>query len=304
MPGLHKLANGFPAAKAIWLLLGMLAWLLAILLAWPWIVPPAQAAQSYDNCNGFIDSLPATISMQGVWCLRHDLATNITSGNAIEIAANNVTIDCNDFKLGGLAAGDLSQAYGIYAGDRQNSTVRHCNVRGFHVGILLGGAGHLVEDNRLDNNLVTGIGVYGDHNLVQHNRVFDTGGLSPDVIQEDINAIIASADIIDNTIDGVASDPAMALGVTGIWALGADGLVKGNRVGGLLDNGAQAYGIYVSGSNQSIVDNHVTAAVAATVGTGFGGPGIDSAICTSNTSMKFATTGFGGCIDNGGNTSL
>ena len=28
---------------------------------------PAAAAQSYDNCTGFIDSLPATISTQGVW---------------------------------------------------------------------------------------------------------------------------------------------------------------------------------------------------------------------------------------------
>src|SRR5690606_24652633 len=74
---------------------------------------PARAAQSYDACTGFIDSVPATISTQGVWCLRKDLSTNITSGNAITIATNNVTIDCNDFKLGGLAAGNGSNAFGI-----------------------------------------------------------------------------------------------------------------------------------------------------------------------------------------------
>src|SRR5690348_2627551 len=41
---------------------------------------PARAAQSYDNCTGFIDSVPATVSTQGTWCLRHDANTAITSG--------------------------------------------------------------------------------------------------------------------------------------------------------------------------------------------------------------------------------
>src|SRR5690606_35329103 len=82
---------------------------------------PAAAAESFDNCSGFIDSVPAVIATQGVWCLRGNLATNIGSGgsSAITIAANNVTIDCNHFKLGGLAAGNGSQADGIHASDRQ-----------------------------------------------------------------------------------------------------------------------------------------------------------------------------------------
>src|SRR5690606_3370431 len=108
-------------------------------------------------------------STQGTWCLRKNLATNITSGAAIAIATNNVTIDCNDFKIGGLAAGDGSSARGIQGHGRQNATVRHCNVRGFYYGIYIsGGAGHLVEDNRLDNNLYFGIYLLnGTNNLVQ-----------------------------------------------------------------------------------------------------------------------------------------
>src|SRR5690606_27324125 len=96
--------------------------------------------------------------------------------NAITIDANNVTIDCNSFKIGGLAAGNGSKANGIYTGDRQNATVRNCNIRGFYHGIDLRGAGHLVEDNRLDNNLSTGIFTDGDNNAVIRNRVYDTGG--------------------------------------------------------------------------------------------------------------------------------
>ena len=71
------------------------------------MLPPASAlaAESYDNCTGFIDSLPATVSTQGTWCLRANLSTAMASGDAIAVAANNVTLDCNDFKIGGLAAG-------------------------------------------------------------------------------------------------------------------------------------------------------------------------------------------------------
>ena len=71
----------------------------------------AHAAQSYDNCTGFITSVPAVISTQGTWCLKQDLATAIASGNAISVNANNVTLDCNDFKLGGLAAGAGTVAF-------------------------------------------------------------------------------------------------------------------------------------------------------------------------------------------------
>ena len=67
-----------------------------------------------------------------MWCLRHDLSTSIVSGQAIDIQANNVAIDCNDFKIGGLAAGNGSMAVGIHALTRQNATVRHCNIRGFY----------------------------------------------------------------------------------------------------------------------------------------------------------------------------
>src|SRR4249920_1444376 len=82
----------------------------------------AHAAQSYDNCTGFITSLPATISTQGTWCLKQDLATAVTTGSAILINTNNVTIDCNDFKLGGLGAGLATLANGIYSLNRVNAT--------------------------------------------------------------------------------------------------------------------------------------------------------------------------------------
>src|SRR5690606_10611061 len=154
-----------------------------------------------DSCTGFVDSVPATITVPGIWCLRKDLSTNVSSGNAVTIAANNVTLDCNDFKVGGLAAGNGSGARGIHASNRQNVAVRHCNVRGFHVGIdIFGGAGHLVEDNRLDSNLYVGLSVYGENSLVQRNRVYDTGGA---VNSSYSYGILGKASVIDNTVERV-----------------------------------------------------------------------------------------------------
>jgi len=49
----------------------------------------AQAAESYDNCSGYIDSLSTYIGKQGNWCLRKDLSTAITSGAAIAVNTNN-----------------------------------------------------------------------------------------------------------------------------------------------------------------------------------------------------------------------
>ena len=108
--------------------------LLASVCLW---ASPAKAGMSYDNCTNFVASLPATISTQGTWCFNKDLATAITSGAAITIATNNVTLDCNDFKLGGLAAGMATRTVGVMSSSRTNITVRNCAIRGFYKGIQL-----------------------------------------------------------------------------------------------------------------------------------------------------------------------
>ena len=271
---------------------------LLLLLALPAL--PAHAAESYDNCTGFVTSLPATISQQGVWCLKQDLATNITSGNAITIATNNVTLDCNDFKLGGLAAGPGSAAVGI-ASSRLNLTIRHCNVRGFFRGISLtaaGGGGHLVEDNRLDGNLQVGIHVLGERNRVQRNVVLDTGdgtGLFFAV------GIEASADIVDNTVSGVHGTAADTAPV-GIRSLGIGSEIRGNRIRGLIVAGSgQATGIDVDGSQQVVEGNRISANTATT-GRGIAGNGAVDTFCTGNTVANFSLP-IDDCDDAGGNGS-
>ena len=251
----------------------------------------ARAAESYDNCTGFIDSLPATVTTQGVWCLRKHLSTNITSGNAITVGANNITIDCNDFKVGGLAAGDTSNAYGIVVGEKQNATVRNCSVRGFRAGIrMTNGAGHLVEDNHLDNNLENGIFVTGENNLVQRNRVYDTGGYPGTTYGINVNA-----DVIDNIVAGVFS-PALA---RGIFVRDAH-VIRGNRVRGLQGaSGVEGIRLYSPGS--TVEGNHLVAPASGNRSGILGHS--DGTACRNNVMVNFNTT-MTNCVSTGGNVSL
>lgn len=275
-------------------------------------IPGTARAETYHTCAGFIDSVPATITTQGVWCLRKDLSTSITSGNAITIATNNVTVDCNDFKLGGLAAGDGSEAIGIYTYDRQNLTVRNCNVRGFFHGIAVGGpftssggSGHLVEDNRLDNNLAAGIFLRNASNsLVRRNQVYDTGG---SLTADQIYGIYATeADVIDNTVAGVFAidtGTTAAKTVYGILVPGRGFVIRNNRVRELeLPPALSGDVVGIRADNWSSVDGNLVTSVGDHRGTAIRGRGPEGhlTICSNNVVAGFGQR-FDTCKDNGGN---
>ncbi|HEY0661024.1 MAG TPA: hypothetical protein VGD21_06875 [Lysobacter sp.] len=249
-------------------------------------VTPARA-ETVESCIGFIDALPATIQTQGTWCLNQDLATAITVGNAITVATNNVTIDCNGFKIGGLAAGEASQAHGIFANGQLNITVRNCAVRGFWRGIALSGSGHRVEDNRLDQSLQIGIAVFGDNHHVQGNRVFDTGGAPDSSVSY---GITGSADIIDNTVDGVFATAANS-GTSGISTFGGGSQVRGNRVRGLSAQGTGVANGIVAGATGVNVRDNTVALVQATPGNGVYGTGPQTS-CTGNVVIGFGVAYF------------
>jgi len=267
----------------------------------------ARAAESYDNCNNFIDTVPATVNSQGVWCLRHDVNTALTGGAAINVQANNVTIDCNNFKLGGLSAGAATSAWGIQATDRLNTTVRHCNIRGFAEGIYFTGAsggGHVVEDNRFDGNTYTSIYVEGDGSVVRRNAVHDTGGstFASYVGQAQGIRTTYDVDILDNSFDGIApaADGSSNGSAWGIISYSSNGgsAIKGNHVRGLAPLGAGASNAIYSGSSSlvTIDDNDL---IGSSAGNGITCSGTDTR--ARDNIVKHFTTGLNGCGDAGGN---
>jgi hypothetical protein len=211
---------------------------------------PASAASSYDACTGFITTLPTTVSTQGVWCFNKDLSSAISSGNAITVAVNNVTIDCNSFKLGGLGAGSATETIGIFADGRSNTTIRDCNIRGFKVGAVVGSelaGGHRIERNRFEANTGASLLIEGDGSVVSDNQIIDTGGTTGSAFPYTVAiATGGRVDVLDNHItgvDGTSSLSGLAVGVLVDAPAGA--AIGGNRIGGLYYDAGGAYGVAI-----------------------------------------------------------
>ena len=119
-----------------------------------------------------------TVSALAVTALKTN--ASMTTGAAIDIQTNNVVLDLNGFKLGGLAAGPGTNAFGVAADNSQNLTIKNGTICGFQTGIRLGDAGasqgHVVEDIRADQNTAVGIDVRGSGTIVRNNQVVATGG--------------------------------------------------------------------------------------------------------------------------------
>jgi len=262
----------------------------------------AHAAESYDNCTGFITTIPAVISTQGTWCLKQDLATSISSGTAITINTNNVTIDCNNFKLGGLAAGVSTGATGIASTNRSNITIRHCAIRGFIFGVYTyGGAGHVVEDNRVDLSTTTGLWVDGDNSIVRRNQVTDTGG---NLNNSDITGIVVQGDntmVADNVVTGVTGTSFAGTSAAGIFFNGNSGLLRGNYITNVQPGGGTAYGMQSNNGYLTIVEQNVILNPTATASSAISV--VSSPVCLNNRVRNFTVSPYSSCINGGGNFS-
>jgi hypothetical protein len=262
----------------------------------------ARAAESYDGCTNFVTSVPMTISTPGTWCFTGNLAT-AAAGEAVTIAADDVTLDCNGFKLDGTSRTQTTNAIGIRAGDVSGITVRHCHVRGFSAGIVLappqdqGQTGrHLVEDNLVDRCTEQAILVVGDNSVVRRNRVLKTNS----VAQTGAFGITAYGivDVLDNVVSDVH---ALDTTAGGLW-IGSHtgGSIRGNLVRGVSRSGVHGgiFGLYLgySGERKTIRDNtFVGDGLASSTGISCESP---SNHAKGNTILGFAT-GRAGCRDDG-----
>ncbi len=192
----------------------------------------APAGAETLNCTP-INAVPAVITLPGVYCFTKSLVTTISTGKAIDIQANNVVLDMNGHRLGGLGAGLGTTADGIYSFNRQNITIRNGTVRGFLIGVRMGGSGgsqgHLVEDVRADLNTYTGIRVEGTGNIVRNNQVVATGGTTSGFTSAwGIVVIGVGARVINNDVITVTDGGGVSFGIS--ITDGSDGLAVNNRI--------------------------------------------------------------------------
>ena len=214
---------------------------------------PTPARAETTNCTA-ITSLPAVIDTQGIYCFTGHLSTADTSGNAIEITTNNVVIDFNGYKLGGLGGGAATYANGIYAYQRKNITIRNGSIRGFYRGIWLhdsssytASSGHLVEDINADGNTFVGIMVAGTGNTVRNNRIVSTGGSTNFMYAYGIVVYGPGVRVLSNDITDVAAQSTAHS--KGIYLISCSNtVVEGNRINDLTSPSGYTYGIFMLNS--------------------------------------------------------
>ena len=164
---------------------GILALALAAIVAATvaWYAPFVGNAR--ERCT-VIQSLPATLSASGRYCLVEDLQSN---GDGLNIRANGVIVDLGGHELQGPADPTLQSA-GVLAQSVRHVIVRNGGVTGFAYGVRFNvrdypglrdqrvvRPGHvLVENLRLYGNYFRAIRVDGHRVSVRGNEIRDTGG--------------------------------------------------------------------------------------------------------------------------------
>lgn len=206
-----------------------------------------------------VTALPATISAPGVYCLKKNLGTNITSGAAVTITANNVTFEMNGYRLGGATAGLGTTAVGVESDGRKNIIIRNGAIRGFFRGIFLDGntstsSGHIVEDMLMDGNRNAGIFVTGRNTTIRNNKVTNTGPGDFAAGAFGIYSFRSSGvDITNNIVSGLdETNEVIAITVQDA----SDVNVSNNRVFDL-NNAVTKRGIITFTSNRVVVRNNV-----------------------------------------------
>lgn len=267
--------------------------LLIVLLSLAGYSPLASA--EVVNCTN-ITSMPAVITTQGVYCLKQHMPVSLASGAAITVNVNNVTIDCNEFKIGNLEAGTSNTAVGILANGRLNVTVRNCGIRGFRSGVQLVEGDYRVEDNRFDLNTQTGLFVSGDGSAVRRNDVIDTGSSALAGLSE-FHGISVSGDIdiIDNNVSGVVSSAGSNGGVYGIRTADMDsGTIRGNRVRNLAPDGIGFQrGIWNQDGGHNTLEHNTVVLSAGVLGLGDGGIRCGDGLILSGASRDNTVVGTG-----------
>jgi hypothetical protein len=185
--------------------LGLMAALTLLALA----LTVAPAGAETVNCT-VINAVPFTIASPGIYCLNSHLNTNISSGNAITVNADNVVIDLNGHVLSNNGPGGGTQARGVFSNNRRDVTVKNGTIRVFHTCVQLDetlpavdSRTHIVEDLKLENCRARGMWVIGQSSTVRRNVVRDTGGNRDEVPHWGINVIGQGSQVLDNLVHRV-----------------------------------------------------------------------------------------------------
>jgi parallel beta-helix repeat protein len=226
--------------------------------------------------------------------LTQPLSFPAEGGNAIEIAADSVTLDLGGIGITG-TAGAGSSAVGIYAFERKQVVIRNGYVMGFLYGVFArGGVSNLVESLRVTDNWYLGIWLQGAGSVVRNNQVVRTGLTSLPLYTIPIAIRVAGSGIqvTDNVISTVYAK-AESVGIHVESGTGAH--LERNSISNP-EIWANTWAVWVNAEQVLIKDNHIARWLnGLAFPTGSGG------VYRDNTTVDVPNPIVGTAIDAGGN---
>ena len=231
----------------------------------------ASPAVAFAQSCTTINTVPAGITTPGKYCLAKDFTLNLTSGVAIGIGANDVTIDCDGHTLKNITTVATNTSVAIKSIGRNNIVIQNCRViGGWMNGIDLEQNNSAdrnsnfylnIRDNYVAGPFWHGIKVWGSAIEVRGNQVYDVGR-RPNTYAAGIRVggALASSHhqvVRDNTIVGTNTNYGAAFGIFSDASVGSVFFNNGIMATQSKD-GVVGYGLYVIGSWNRISDNHVT----------------------------------------------
>lgn len=245
-----------------------------------------------------IQTIPATITTSGTYCLSRNLATNQLGGGGVLINASNVRLDCNHHSISNLNASN--EDVGIASGGKKNVVVENCQINGFQEGIHFDTRSYnvMIRNNTVQNAQTYGILIWGSKVQVVGNSVLDTRYVST---TRDYNQGIYLAPYAPGQYSrDVIVRGNRVLGVTGTSSLQAirvdmayTPIIQGNHVSSLVPKtGGTAYAIMVDAINPLIAGNTLMSASSSrTFGIAVG----SNSVCAKNYMVGLTGSGLQSC---------
>lgn len=236
--------------------IGLAFGLLASLL----LAPPARA--EITICTE-ITSVPFTITTPGIYCLKQNLVNTTDPApaylaGAIEIQADNVTVDLNGFTLSNSLAGPANRMNGVVAFHRKDVTLRNGHVDGFANAVLLGGLlaqRSTVENISANASNYRGIFVVGADSVIRDNHITNVGPGDLDSEATGITLVYSENSVIEGNLVSSIAETAAAFGIGVGFSQTVS--VRGNTIYNI-KNAAQTNGIsFYSVTRAGISDNHL-----------------------------------------------